>query len=984
MQQTPNKILGGMMFKGMKLGAKLLITFLSVGVIPFAAVGIYSLLESSSALSKASYNQLVGVREIKKNQIESFFAERQGDIGVLVETVGALRQEAFAKLSAVREVKRAAIKRYFTTIVGQITTFSENRMVVEAMNDFRQLAAELTPSNNETAENRKSLAGYYTDDFGAEYKKQNQGRPPDAEKYLSGLDDLAVRMQYLYIKNNPNPLGSKHLLDDAGDGSAYSKLHSRVHPVIRSYLEKFEYYDIFLIDLKSGRLVYSVFKELDFGTRLLGGPWSNTNFATAFKKAAAADNKDAVFLVDYAQYTPSYEAPASFISSPIYKGDEKIGVAIFQMPIDRLNSIMSERAGLGKTGETYLVGPDFLMRSNSYLDPKHHSVVASFRNQDKGKAETEAVKLALEGKSGAEVIIDYTGNPVLSAYAPMKAAGLNWAVLAEIDVAEAFSPVDAKGVEYYKKYTDQYGYYDLFLFNPNGYCFYTVAKEADYQTNLVSGKYKDSGLGKLVRRVLETKQYGLADFEPYAPSNGEPAAFIAQPVMNDGKIEMIVGLQLSLKAINQIMQQREGLGTTGETYLVGPDKLMRSDSFLDPTNHSVKASFANPGKGGVNTKAANEALSGRTGAEIVIDYNGNPVLSAYTPVKVGGTTWALLAEIDESEAFAAVNRLKWAIGIIAVIGIGAIIAVALLITRSITKPINQIIDGLNAGSDQVAAASTQVSSSSQSLAEGASEQAANLEETTASMEEMSSMTKSNSENAQQADALMKEAGKIVSDAGQSMDQMSDSMEQIAQAGGEIGKIVKSIDEIAFQTNLLALNAAVEAARAGEAGAGFAVVADEVRSLAMKAAEAAKDTQQLVEETVDRIDQGSSLVSRSQAGFKAIAESASKVGSLISEIAAATAEQTQGIDQVNTAMVQMDQVTQQVAANAEESASSSEELSAQAIQMKEAVDELTALIGGANKKKSDHAPNRLLIGHNTKSYNQNESHARLSSGKSQKG
>ena len=183
-----------------------------------------------------------------------------------------------------------------------------------------------------------------------------------------------------------------------------------------------------------------------------------------------------------------------------------------------------------------------------------------------------------------------------------------------------------------------YGYYDLFLINPDGYVFYTVAQESDYQTNMVNGKYSSSGLGILVRKVLEKKEFGFADFEPYAPSNDEPAAFIAQPVLHQGGVEIIVALQLPLEGVNNIMQERTGMGKTGETYLVGEDKLMRSDSFLDPENHSVIASFANPNLGSVDTEAAREALAGTEDAKIVIDYNGNPVLSAYTPIHPFGHT----------------------------------------------------------------------------------------------------------------------------------------------------------------------------------------------------------------------------------------------------------------------------------------------------------------------------------------------------------
>jgi methyl-accepting chemotaxis protein len=281
-------------------------------------------------------------------------------------------------------------------------------------------------------------------------------------------------------------------------------------------------------------------------------------------------------------------------------------------------------------------------------------------------------------------------------------------------------------------------------------------------------------------------------------------------------------------------------------------------------------------------------------------------------------------------------------------GVGIVIGLLLawFITRGITKPINRIIDGLSAGAEQVTSASGQVSSASQQLAEGASEQAASIEETSSSLEEMSSMTKQNADNAGQANQLMSEAKNIVDRAGKSMKEMSQAMDEISESGQEIGKIIKTIDEIAFQTNLLALNAAVEAARAGEAGAGFAVVADEVRNLAMRAAEAAKDTAGLIEGTITKINQGTDLVKTTDEAFLEVAKSSGKAAELVSEIAAASDEQAQGIEQVNQAVTQMDQVTQQNAANAEESASAAEELNAQAESMMDVVGDLIKLIGSS--------------------------------------
>jgi methyl-accepting chemotaxis protein len=278
--------------------------------------------------------------------------------------------------------------------------------------------------------------------------------------------------------------------------------------------------------------------------------------------------------------------------------------------------------------------------------------------------------------------------------------------------------------------------------------------------------------------------------------------------------------------------------------------------------------------------------------------------------------------------------------------LGAILA--FFIIRGITRAIGQVIEGLSEGADQVAAASTQVSTASQSLAEGSSEQAASIEETSSSLEEMSSTIKQNAGNSNQADNLMKEVNQVVGKANDSMTELTESMQNISKASQETQKIVKTIDEVAFQTNLLALNAAVEAARAGEAGAGFAVVADEVRNLAIRAADAAKNTADLIEGTVKTVNDGSELVTKTNEEFGQVAERSSKINALVSEIAAASNEQSQGIGQINTAVSELDKVVQQNAANAEESASASEELNVQAEQMKDMVKELVALVGKKTK------------------------------------
>jgi methyl-accepting chemotaxis protein len=291
---------------------------------------------------------------------------------------------------------------------------------------------------------------------------------------------------------------------------------------------------------------------------------------------------------------------------------------------------------------------------------------------------------------------------------------------------------------------------------------------------------------------------------------------------------------------------------------------------------------------------------------------------------------------------------KVLVSIISAVAVVVGLILAFFIVRGISSVLTRISGHMGQGAEQVAAASEQVAGASQSLAQGASEQAASLEETSSSMEEMASMTRQNAENARQADDLMREAGSVVQKANNSMQELRSAMGKINAASDEMAKIIKTIDEIAFQTNLLALNAAVEAARAGEAGAGFAVVADEVRSLAMRAAEAAKNTTQLIQDNQSNIKEGSGLVQTTDEAFSQVFDTTEKVGKLVGEIAAASSEQTQGIDQINQNTTTMDQVTQQVAANAEESAASSEEMAGQALALQDMVNELTAMVSGVQK------------------------------------
>ncbi len=295
------------------------------------------------------------------------------------------------------------------------------------------------------------------------------------------------------------------------------------------------------------------------------------------------------------------------------------------------------------------------------------------------------------------------------------------------------------------------------------------------------------------------------------------------------------------------------------------------------------------------------------------------------------------------------------------LGSGVVFSIitAIIIVRAITKPINNVITELTLGSDQVSSSSGQVSSASQQMAEGASEQASSLEETSSSLEEMASMTKQNADNAKQANTVSLEVKESAEKSKSAVTRMSAAITKIKASSDETAKIIKTIDEIAFQTNLLAVNAAIEAARAGDAGKGFAVVADEVRNLAQNSAEAAKNTSALIAESQENAANGVAVSSEVAEILEHIIKGIQNVAHLIGEVSAASDEQSQGVDQINTAISQMDQVTQSNAANSEECAASSEELAAQSNKLGDMIGVLVSIVDGANAKGSANRKNQNI-------------------------
>jgi methyl-accepting chemotaxis protein len=420
---------------------------------------------------------------------------------------------------------------------------------------------------------------------------------------------------------------------------------------------------------------------------------------------------------------------------------------------------------------------------------------------------------------------------------------------------------------------------------------------------------------------------------------GSPVMPVAAPVFStDGKVVGVLGIIIKAEYFPRMLSQIK-VGKTGYVWMIDNTGLFIAHPKAD---YILSRNISQIDGMGVLAK---EMLAGKSGVEPYV-FDEIHKTCGFAPIPVMG--WSVAATQNTDEYMAYPNYIRKIILLVG--GLFLLVASILILwfSRRITAPLQRIISGLNEGSDHVATAASQVSSASQSLASGSSEQASAIEETSASIEEMSSMIQQNADNSGQTDALMREANKMVADASHAMQRLTQSMSDISSASQQTSKIIKTIDEIAFQTNLLALNAAVEAARAGEAGAGFAVVADEVRNLAIRSAEAAKTTAELIEETVNKVQAGTELLNSAFSAFSHMKESSSKVGDLVAEIATASKEQSVGIKQISAAISEMDKVTQQNAATAEESAAASQEMNAQADQMKAIVRDLLAIVAGDTK------------------------------------
>lgn len=925
--------------KKLKLSAKLTATILILGLLPLVTASVFNSMAATSSLERQAFGQLESVRAIKKTQIEN----------------------------------------YFEQVRGQVESMAGDPFVVESMlglaNAFAAIPERVITTDEELAAFRSDFQRFFRTTFGEAYEREH-----GTAAEMPAFDDTTaanVLARKLYIVDNEYALGEKKQLDTAGDRSLYTRLHRRYHPYLRDFMERFGYTDILLVRPDDGTVVYSVLKGIDFASNLKTGAFRDSNIAAAW--ALALEGREAV-VVDYQRYLPAFDNAAAYIAAPIYDRDNLAGVLIFGMPVQKIDAIMTESSGMGETGESFLVGKDGLMRSQSRSIDEDTILSRQVTS-------LAATKVAA-GETGSDTISLEDGRSVLSAYTPLDIAGLDWGLIAQIDEAEIQS-----GIAPLITNALLIGIVSAIALLSCALLFARVLTKpinnaAEVAQRISAGKLdnqievdSDDEIGDMLKALSSMQDHLKEQLE-------KDQEFVRRMSRVTNALDNASSGMIVTNTENQVVFANDAVQDILRDQLPALRQL-RND--LDPANLIGRPlgdlCFDE------RDRAAFEGLDGqhsehriRVGARI-IDMTRNAVTDdngSHLGTVVEWRCWTaetlVEEEINQLIEHAREGDLTHRVdlagkdGFFRALGQGindlldicqnitqdmAVVLSAMAkgdLTRTIDsdyrgafgklrddangtiRRLTDIVRRIKSAADTVSTTSSGIQQSNTELQGMMEQQASSLAETARTMDAINERVLDNAKNASEANTLSSTLRENATSGISVVESAVQAMERIQEASQRINEITDVIDGLAFQTNLLALNASVEAARAGDAGKGFAVVASEVRSLATHSAQAAKDIRGLIEDSGSKVEEGTRHVNQSRGTLEVIIDDVRRVTDLVESIAAASQMQVASIGEVSSAVSHVDQLTQKNAGLVASASDASRSLGQQAA----GLNEMTAL------------------------------------------
>ncbi|MEO6014901.1 MAG: methyl-accepting chemotaxis protein [Devosia sp.] len=690
-------------------------------------------------------------------------------------------------------------------------------------------------------------------------------------------EDPTAALKEAFITKNPNPPDQRELMDlgKLNKGATFDMAHGRLHPGFRGQMRAHGYEDIYLFD-PAGNLMYSVKKQDDFATNFAaGGTYAESPLGHAFRDAVAMTEPGKLVFVDATPYAVTPDQHASFVAAPVFNNKNLVGVVAFKMPSEAIAEMMSDKLGMGETGETFFVGTDHLFRNDSPFSDENDVLKTTFQTPEVDAA--LAGDQSISGKSSG-----YRGLSLLTVTAPVSFEGTKWALVAAIGEDEAFAPLISMRNSILAGSAGVFALATLFglLFSrsvtrPITRLNKTMDSLAQGDLSVeVMGKERSDEVGAMARSVEvfrenATKITSMTDEERAASERR--------------RIER-----------TDMMQQLQGaFGQVVDAAVDGDFSKRVPANFADSEINKLAGSVNNL------VETVDRGLS-----------------------ETGGVLAALAAQDltarmtgEHRGAFA---RLKDDI-------------------NAVTDSLSEFVGGLRQTSNSLRTATREILSGANDLSDRTTKQAATIEETSATMETLSGTVVENAKRAETASKMAQSVSDTATEGGAVMGKATEAMERITASSGKISNIIGLIDDIAFQTNLLALNASVEAARAGDAGKGFAVVAVEVRRLAQSAAGASSEVKALIDQSGSEVAIGSKLVAEAASKLDAMLGAAKQNRELLSSIAHDNREQAAAIAEVTVAVRTLDEMTQHNAALVEETNAAIEQTEAQATELDRVVE-----------------------------------------------